>query len=240
MMHNRAILLILAIGSVIFILGQLFFVPKTYVNSAIVAAITAPGTLVKSLTSTHAIVEQLTRLQLENQSLRGQLFAAENRPGITKERSMRLLSAETYSTYPLNNTGTLFIGAGSAEGVAIGMPVLAARGIFLGEIMSVGEHSSQVRTLYDAGWELPVKIGPHRVDSLLVGGHEPRLTLISKKRPIEHDMLVYSASREHGGGLLLGAVSNPSDSDKGLFQEGRLQLPYLISDTHSVLVVLGE
>jgi cell shape-determining protein MreC len=118
--------------------------------------------------------------------------------------------------------------------------VVAAPDVFLGEVVKVHSHQSEVRTLYDLGWELPVKIGSGKIDSLLLSGHEPRLTLISKKKPAEAGMEVYLASSQYPYGLLVGLMSDPSDSDKNLFQEAVLALPYTMSDLHEVYIRITE
>ena len=240
MRNTRTLILALAVFSVIFVLGELFFVPKTYVTSAVVQALQAPRTFLGALADQHGLISQLRDAQLESQSLRAQLIAAQNRPGIVKEHGVGYLRAAVYSEYPLNNAGMVLIAAGTDEGVAPGMVVVAAPGVFLGEVTKSYAHQSEVRTLYDPGWELPVKIGSGKVDSLMVGGHEPRLTLISKKKQTAVDTDVYLAAQKYSYGLLVGKVGDLVDSDKNLFQEAPLALPYLIGDLNEVYVTISD
>ncbi len=240
MRNSRTLLLALAIFSIVFVLGELLFVPKTYVNSGIVQALQAPAAFFRSLANQHGLIQDLTATQLENQSLRAQLAAAESRPGIVKIAKTDYLQAAVYSIYPLNTSGSMLIAAGSSEGVREGMIVVAAPDVFVGEVTKTYKHQSEVRTLYDLGWELPVKIGANKIDSLLVGGHQPRLTLISKKKPATAGMSVYLASSKYPYGLLLGSMGDPAGSDKNLFQEAPLVFPYVLGDLSSVYVRLGE
>ena len=240
MKQTRFIILALAVFSVLFVLGQLLFMPKTYVNSGLVQALQAPRVFFASLANQHALIGQLQQAQLENQSLRAQLQSALTRPGIVKDRGVNYLRTPVYLEYPLNNAGMLLIAAGTDEGVAPGMTVVVAPGVFLGEVTKTYTHQSEVRTLYDPGWELSVKIGEAKVDSLLIGGHEPRLTLISKKKQTESGMPVYLTAKKYAYGLLLGEVDDLEDSDKNLFQEAPLVPPYLISDLNEVYVMVGD
>lgn len=239
-MRHSNIFVALAIFLVVFVVSELFFVPKTYVNSAVMQALQAPAVFFSSIANQHALIRQLREAQIENQSLRAQLIEAENRAQTMKVGRAQYLRTVVYSQYPQTGTGKLLIAAGSAEGVREGMAAMAAPGIFLGEVVKVYAHQSEVRTLYDLGWELPVKISQNKIDSLLVGGHTPRLTLISKKKPAAAGMEVYLASSKYPYGLLLGVMGDPADSDKNLFQEAPLEPPYLLGDLGAIYVLLSE
>jgi cell shape-determining protein MreC len=238
MKQTRTILVALAVFSVLFVITELFFIPKTYTNSAILRAFQAPRVFIDSLINTHLLIVQLQKEQLENQSLRAQLAGALERPGIIKEKKETYLQAPVYSIYPLSNTGRMLIAAGSEEGVVVGQVVAAQPGIFVGEVIKVYTHQSEVRTLYDPDWELPVKIGDTKIDSLLVGGHEPLLTLISKKKGATEHMPVYLAAKQYPYGLLVGSLGEATDSDKNLFEEAPLVLPYQISQVDSVYLLV--
>ncbi len=239
-MRRPSIILFLAAFSLLFVLGELFFVPKTYVNSMIVQALQAPGVFFRSIANQHRLIEQLKEGQLENQSLRAKLITVANQPSLLKIHRVEHIQASVYSQYPLSSIGRLIVSAGKDEGVREGQIVVAAPDVFLGEVVKVHAHQSEIRTLYDLGWELPVKIGPGKIDSLLLSGHEPRLTLISKKKPAESGMDVYLASSQYSYGLLVGSMGDPSDSEKNLFQEAALSLPYDMNDLNVVYIRLTE
>ncbi len=229
--------LVLALFAIAFVIGQLFFIPKTYVNSAVLTALSAPRVWLYSIFTRNDLARQLIDAQLENQSLRAELESARSRPGIITEGRTNYLRAPIYSSYPLNNAGLLLIAAGEAEGVANGMLVLAAPGVFLGEVTKTYARSAEVRTLYDSGWELPVKIGREKIDSLLIGGHEPALTLISKKKPALMGMEVFTAYKQYPYGLLVGELGELTDSDQNLFQEAPLKIPYQIGELNEVYIL---
>jgi len=115
---------------------------------------------------------------------------------------------------------------------------MAEPGMFIGEIIEVHPHQSEVRTINDLGWELSVKIGPEKADSLLVGGHRPLLTLISKKKNVAEGMNVFLASKKYAYGLSVGLTGDLADSGDNLFKESELVLPYEYSSLNKVYIDL--
>ena len=223
---------------VLFLLGQLLFAPKAYVASRLGEAFSAPFVFFSNLGNQQEIIRSLSSLRLENQSLRAQLEQTESRTSLVKEGKRQMLSASVYSTYPFTSGNELFISAGEEHGVALGLAVLPAPGLFLGKIKTLDTRQSVVQTLFDRGWELPVKIGERKIDALLVGGQRPMLTLISKNKVVTSGETVYLASKEFPYALTLGVTSEVVPSDAGLFQEASLEVPYAISDLSSVLILL--
>ncbi len=230
-------IILLAVFCALFLIGQWLFIPKTYVNSVIIQALQAPKVLLQSLINRHEIVTQLSDLQLENQSLRAQIQELKSSPAIIKTGKAIYVSAHVYSSYPLNNSGLILISAGADQGITKGAIVLAAPGIFLGQVTDVSGSTSQVRTIFDPDWELPVKIGDQKIDSLLVGGHEPRLTLISKKKMAHVGQAVILAAKEYPYGLTVGTVGNLKDGGADLFQEAALATSYQFGSLNDMLVV---
>jgi len=234
---RRSILIIIVIFAGLFILGQFLFVPKTFINSTVIQALLIPRTLTQYLFNNQSLSTQLNNAQLENQSLRAQLISAESRPGIVKEEKQKYLQAPIYSVYPLNDSGQLIVAAGSAEAVSVGMVVVARPGIFLGEVTEVYEHQSKIRTLYDPDWELSARIGEGKIDSLFVGGRQPRLTLISRKKPITSGQEVILANKKYPYGLLLGFTGAVSSGSQSLFDEATLEAPYTFSELQEVFII---
>jgi cell shape-determining protein MreC len=180
----------------------------------------------------------LTSLVLENQSLRAQLQQVKLAPSIIEQDHRRYILAPLYSSYPFNVSNQLLTAAGSESGVLEAATVFAAPDVFLGQVTSVTEGKSVVRTIFDPGWELPVKIGEGKVDALLVGGQEPRLTLVSKRKPLIGGEPVYLASRDFPYGLMLGTVAELRQSKESLFLEGRLITPYTLADLADLYIGL--
>jgi cell shape-determining protein MreC len=230
----------IALFLIAFVVADLFFIPKTYVNSAIIQVLQAPRLFIRALANQHELFKQLSAAQLENQSLRAKIIILKNQPTLAKFGQAMRIQATVYSQYPLSSTGRIIIAAGREEGVREGQVVTVAPDVFLGVVSKTYDHSSEVKTLYDLGWELPVKIGSNKLDSLLIGGHEPRLTLISKKKPADAGMEVYLASSKYPYGLLVGSMGDPMGSEQNLFQEASLTLPYSLSDTQVVYVSITE
>ena len=75
--------------------------------------------------------------------------------------------------------------------------------------------------------------------ALLVGGLEPRLTLIAKDAKIASGDVVFSADQAFplGGGM--GSVRAVSKTGDTLLQEATLQVPYDIRKINIVLIAHG-
>jgi len=237
MRFSKRTLLIVAAFCALFLLTQWLFVPGTYLRSPLGQALQAPKVFLQALMNRHAVVADLSRLELENQGLRGQLSELSSQPSIIKDSGTTYIYARVYSTYPFNNADKLLINAGTEQGVVAGAVVLARPGIFLGEVTAANKNTSEVRTLYDPELEIPVKIGQAKIDSLLLGGHEIKLSLISKKKAAQAGQTVTLAAPQYPYGLLIGTAQDLRDSADNLFQEATLQTPYAISELNDVYVI---
>lgn len=238
MFNKQRTFALLSIVIVLFFFGQLLFTPKAYLTSRIGSALQAPVTFFRSLSTRTTLAGDLSALMLENQSLRAQLLQSELAPSLIRQEADKYIRAPLYSSYPFNTNNQLLAGAGSTSGVLSGASVFAAPDVFLGQVTSVDARRATIRTIFDPGWELPVRIGEGKVDALLIGGQEPRLTLISKRKPLIGGEPVYLASRDFPYGLLLGTVAELRQSKESLFLEGRLLTTYTISDLSEVYIRL--
>jgi len=138
-------------------------------------------------------VWRIPQLLEENQSLRLQIedknneilrFAQNDEEGeiaalATLARN-DVISAKVYSLYPFNTKNRIYIGSGAEEGVTKGKAVLISDTVFVGIVEKVSENRSEIITLYDTSFALPVRVGMQETDALLQGGIAPRLTLIDK------------------------------------------------------------
>ncbi len=244
-MPRSRLIVSIAIFSALFVLGQLFFVPKTAMNSAILTALQAPRIFFSALRNKHTLITQLQDLGIENQALRGQLAQAYAIPHIMEEGRDQYVRAVVYSVYPLTSSKILTIGAGSEDGVAVGMPVLVKPGLFIGEVAQVFDNQSLVRTIFDAGqtasstsWQLAVKIGKGATDALLVADAEPRLTIISRKKAIAVGDDVTLAGKQYPYGLSVGSVGSIIDNPSSVFLEAVLSQAYSFTDLNEVFVLL--
>ncbi len=140
-----------------------------------------------------------------------------------------MLVADVYSRYPFNFKNELLTDAGADGGVKSGGAAIF-EGMLVGKIIEVKEELAIVRTVFDPGFSLPVRIGKSKTDALLVGGVEPKLTMIPKNADIAPGDLVYSASADFEYGLLLGTAGTPAISGTNVFSEAPLILGYNPSD----------
>ncbi len=238
MFNRQRTIALLAFIAVLFFFGQILFAPKAYLSSRLGQALQTPSIFFRSLSTRTTLMGDLLALSLENQSLRAQIAQYKIAPSLIRQEGTRYIRAALYSSYPFNLSSQLLLAAGSESGILENAAVYAAPDVFIGQVTTAEERRSTVRTIFDPGWELPVKIGDGRVDALLVGGQEPRLTLISKRKPLIGGESVYLASRDFPYGLLLGTVAELRQSKESLFLEGRLIPSYTLSDLNELYVGL--
>jgi cell shape-determining protein MreC len=244
-MPRSRFLFFAAVFSLLFIVGQFFFVPKQYASSALLSAFASPRIFFDALRNKQKLISELKDLTVENQALRGQIGELKAQPNSLSQGKVNYLRAPVYSTYPLTSARSLIIGAGKREGVVVGEPVEIQPGLFVGVISKVFEKQSQVQTIFDStqtatttAWQLPVKVGSALTDALLVTGIEPKLTIISRKKGVLSGDVVVLASREYPYGLSVGTVGSIIDDPTSVFLEARLSVPYSISELADIFVRL--
>lgn len=145
--------------------------------------------------------------------------------------------AMTYSTYPFNAKQTLTISAGAAQGILPRMPVLSADEIFVGRVVEVFQDAAAVETVFDPGFEMPVRIGKEGIDAIMRGGTAPFLDLIPKGAHVSDGDSVFTSGTVAPFGTPLGTVGSVRNQDYEAFQSAALELPYALNDLREVLVV---
>ncbi len=140
-----------------------------------------------------------------------------------------MLVADVYSRYPFNFKNELLADAGMGDSVKEGGAAIF-EGMLVGKIVEVRDSAAVVQTVFDPGFSLPVRIGKSKTNALLVGGVEPKLTMIPKNSDIAPGDLVYSASADFKYGLLIGTAGTPAISGTNVFSEAPLILGYNPSD----------
>lgn len=135
-----------------------------------------------------------------------------------------------YSAYPFNNRGEVAINAGREQGVKEKMAVTVDGQVLFGQVTQVFEHYSIVRTFFDKGWQVPVRVGFQETDALLEGGPTPKLTMVAKNKEFNDGETVYSASRDFPYGLPIGRVKKIKDTPTAVFKEAELDAPYNFND----------
>lgn len=157
-------------------------------------------------------------------------------PRLMKQSGREMLVAKIYSTYPFNNRNLLTVNAGAESGVRIGMPATIEGKILLGQVIEVFENKSIIRTFFDKDFSLPIRIGEKEANALLVGGQDPRLSLIDKSSDIKEGDSVFSAGRDFPYGMAVGTVGIISSANSLL--EASLMTPYQISDLREVYILI--
>jgi len=196
------------------------------------------GNFLARLSGSEKYSREFAALALENTRLKAQLLYLSHVPRQETAGSERHLVSEIYSTYPFNHRGFISVNAGAGDGVRAHAPVTIDGFTFFGVITEVASSYSVARTIFDTGWQLPVKIGEDSVDALFVGGREPRLTLIVKSGAVADGDSVYLASRDFPYGLKIGEVKNVHGELGSAFREADIFLSYDAQALHNVYVLL--
>ncbi len=222
----KKILIIFAFISVIFlILLTPFFISK-------------PGRIIDTFSrifSLPSIVDQSIQLKKENDDLKNQLFALKSQYSFPIDQ--RYESARVFSLYPFNTKNRIYITAGTSQGISIGEPVMFSKTVLIGQVVSVASDSSEVITIYDPRFSLPVKIGKTGIDGLLTGGVSPSVGLIDKTKQVNPGDNIYSASKDVPYGLVIGLVKSVKEDSTGTFFNAQIDLPYVLSDVADVYII---
>jgi len=178
----------------------------------------------------------LTELRLENQGLRQEIGALEDKLGF---ESQPYLTARIYSRYPFNDNQSLVVDVGSRDGVKIGWPVLAAENYLLGKIINVKTDISEVRTIFSPDWKSEVKIGEKNVKALLVGGRQPVLRFITADAEINIGDKVISVSPDLPLYLFIGEVSEIIPQSGASLRQVELRIGYDPNKLERAFIVSG-
>jgi cell shape-determining protein MreC len=145
------------------------------------------------------------------------------------------IRAMVYSRYPLNFKSELLVNAGTDQGVAVGNAVMF-QGVAIGSVEQTYKNSSLVETVFDTGFQLPVRIGAQGYDGLLTGGADPLVTSIEKGAPIAAGDAVYSAGSGFPYGSPIATVVGTSTSPDALFEQASLNFGYDLNTIQTVLI----
>lgn len=178
----------------------------------------------------------IEKLQAENDVLKAEHARFEDVASELGSFPKEGILADVYSRYPFSLKHELLVNAGTLRGVAVG-DAAAFAGVLVGEVREVFRDSALVRTVLDERWTSAVRIGTRGVDALLVGGAEPRLTLIVKDANVKTGDIVYNAAPAFPLGMPVGRIAHIMLSSDGLFQEATLGVGYDVSRIHSVSIV---
>ena len=162
-------------------------------------------------------------------------------------RQTGVIPAFVYSRYPFNFKNEIMVNAGQKQGIVVGEAVVVSNStssldgrnqnfIFIGKVKNVFEDAALIQTVFDSGFRLAVRIGKAGIDSLLVGGVDPTLTLIPKNAEINSGEAVYSVGADFPYGIPMGEVGEIKLSHDNLFKEANILFPYDLSQVNLVLI----
>lgn len=195
---------------------------------------------------------QLEQLRSQNESLRSRVAQLEE-ARLENERLQALLdvaqSQESSSVAahvigrPTNSwEGILIIDKGTSDGVAVGMPVVSARGL-LGQTVSVSSNSARVRLITDQRSGVASMVQRTRAQGVTRGTLSGQLSLdfVSVKTTVKAGDAVITSGL--GGvypkGLVVGEVSAVNKQSNALYQEISVEPAAIITGLEEVLVLVG-
>lgn len=143
----------------------------------------------------------------------------------TATTSPHLIAGDVFSLYPMNFKDELLVGVGSENRVKLGGAAIY-NGMLIGRIKEVRDNVSVIQTVFDPSFSLPVRIGKAKVDALLKGGVDPKITLIPKSSALDPQDGVYSASSDLEFGLPIGNLGAVTLPPAAVFSEAGLTLAY--------------
>lgn len=177
----------------------------------------------------------VTALRARVATLEQQLLSAHTCAPSTATSS---LMAKVFSVYPFNEKSRIFLSVGSADGVAAGDAVVGQGNVFIGRVVTVYQHASEVMTIFDQNFSLSVRVGDSEVDGSLQGGVTPRViyAYAEKAQHIQTGDAVASADKAYPYGLLVGTVRSFQQDRSGSFFNSDVEAPYAVKDLRTVFV----
>ncbi|MCX5835416.1 MAG: rod shape-determining protein MreC [Deltaproteobacteria bacterium] len=138
---------------------------------------------------------------------------------------------------------TILIDKGTAEGLKIGLPVVAEKGV-AGRIIESSWHSSRVLLLIDESSKIDASLQEGRSQGILQGGGAGvcNLKYIPKTETVKVGDVVISSglSGVFPKGLFMGVVTSADKNEPGLFQKVQI-VPYVdFAKLEEVLVLLPD
>jgi rod shape-determining protein MreC len=182
-----------------------------------------------------ARLAQLEEARQENERLRALVDFAE-------ERKFSSLGARVIGRPVSSWEGVITIDRGSADGVAAGMPVVAAQGL-VGQVAEVSKHTASVRLITDQRSGVAAMIQSSRALGVARGSVTGELTLDFVDRaalPNVGDVVITSGlGGVYPRGIVVGDVVSVDDRRGELYPRIRLRSRVPIDRIEEVLVLVG-
>jgi rod shape-determining protein MreC len=226
--------------------------PLTYLTVWTSARTDAVAEVVAGPRNLNAALEEIARLQSENESLRKeneQLLEAQGENQILRELFNRAAETPEYRRVTADIIGqdtnpalqSVILDKGYDDGIRVGMPVEAARGL-MGQIYRVTNSASQVALLTETSSAIPVRLGGTRATGMLRGagrGALPTIDWIDLQYQVAVGELVTTSGL--GGkfpeNLVIGRVVEVERNEAELFQRAVVQPAVDFNTVETVFVV---
>lgn len=212
--------------------------PLTFISNWTAARTDAVADVVAGPRNLDTALDEIARLQSENEALRKeneQLLEAASENQILRELFNRAAETPEYRRITADVIGqdtnpalqSIIINAGFDDGVRVGMPVEAARGL-VGQVYRVTNNASQVALLTETASAIPVRLGSTRATGMLRGagrGALPTIDWIDLQYQVRVGELVTTSGL--GGkfpeNLVIGRVIDVERNEAELFQRAIVQ-----------------
>ena len=180
-------------------------------------------------------VIELEEHRLENERLKSMV-------GFIDARELDALGSRVIGR-PVNAwEGVITIDRGTADGVEIGMPVLAPQGL-LGQTVNVTEHSAKVRLITDQRSGVSAIIQSNRAEGIVGGSIQGDLSMdyVSREATVVVGDVVITSGM--GGvypkGLLIGEVEDIQVNENDLFQRIFVRPTAEVEGIEEVIILVG-
>jgi rod shape-determining protein MreC len=228
---------------------QAALAPVGRVGFAATSPVRSVGAWVNDLGVSRSDLESLRQ---QNEEMRERLAALEEARqenerlrelvAFVEASELEAVGARVIGKSPTLWEGVITIDRGTAGGVEVGMPVLAARGL-IGQIVAVTQNTSRVRLITDQRSGVAAILQATRAEGIANGSLEGDITLdfVSRETTVNVGDVVLTSGM--GGvypkGLLVGEVADVQLGDSDLFPRIRVRPSADFSGIEEVMVLVG-
>lgn len=180
-------------------------------------------------------VEGENKLVFENETLRAELAKLQDIKAQLPEKPYSYIRGIVLSRYPMSFKNEFLVDVGMNGGVREGVAVTFG-GVLIGKAKKIFNDTSLITTVFDSGFQTPVRVGNRAVNALFRGGLSPGIYLIPLDGEIKSGDIVYSSSSEFPYGLPIGSVKDIKISEDKLFREATVDFVYDLNGIGNVLI----
>ncbi|MEK7195863.1 MAG: rod shape-determining protein MreC, partial [Patescibacteria group bacterium] len=135
-----------------------------------------------------------------------------------------------------NGKRDISIAAGKKDDIQSGAIITFGSKVFIGKVSQVNNSTSIVKTVYDPGYQVAVRIGTKEVDGLFKGGLNPIVDLIKTDADIKEGDEIITASPNLPYGLFIGTVKNITQVPGAPFKQTKVELGVELSSLRDVSI----